>query len=654
MEIITSKLKASNKIIEVYEDYFTRLDPLLQGQYSEVRAELDRDIKKLPNLLQKAVLENKKSFNVASDQSFEKSVYQFMNLYGVLQSYYDSIDHVFNVFDENYLSADNLDSNDLSKTYKLETEDLLNNLRKEYNRFKARNISGDAEVVETLTKKLLKVFFNEYSDIFEFRTEKPNPTKPFVEVKKEKPTYDSKTEPDTHNDESDEDDDEVHGGKAKSSFKASFKESIQYFQNLFRQFPNTLPLYANTLQKLVDTLHYSKRHSEVQQILGILEYDKTFVLKGTAKNRLKGKGLTIHHRNPPLKTFGFIPVTDLLDIKKLIPILLNRSISGKVSFSQMAKSESACVIIITRITYNPIEYNIQALIGEEKAKPLVQDPEYGITTKVIERFNTIRVPDKATHKWKYDCSIIGNQKTATKYYVVETIDGKKYRALAPWMKAINLGFSYERVKQLLDYLKEPNKPTRVACYQKTVQKAAVQNMFLRRALSMDIFEEHSTNIDTQTMRNRLFVDIKNTVQEIIKSDFKNGASIKGNTDVNDIIHDERIKETFTSVILQMYRVGTSVTEAKEFSAGKFPFSELVSSYISDLQWIQRRFMKELHDGYNRKLPSDDTFKVPVGKMKDTVVKLIDEVLLKTIQIIINDSDNIYSTLNHKYLILNFN
>jgi hypothetical protein len=173
-------------------------------------------------------------------------------------------------------------------------------------------------------------------------------------------------------------------------------------------------------------------------------------------------------------------------------------------------------------------------------------------------------------------------------------------------------------------------------------------MFLSKPLGLDSLAEHAKEVDTQIIRNELFLKIKSIINTLISKN-----DIDSLHDINDILHSELIKETFTSVILTMYKTASKYTDLQEFDAGKFPFSELFSSFLIELQSITRLFMKQLHDAFNRSLPSNDLFKLSKKEKNTAIGKLLDEIILHSLQIVVSDGGNIYSALNYKYLLLNF-
>jgi hypothetical protein len=615
MEIVVQKLKDGELITKTFEDYFERLAPLIQGRYTTDHELLEGALKSLPGKLNQAQKEGQ-GLPKGPSGGFEKSSRAHFAAYSALREYFLAIDGVYQIFDQAYLGAESLDEADLSKTYRLETSDLLNNLRVVYGKYKKARDLDEAEVVRSLSAGVVSGVRLDHPGVW--------PDKPVASPG-----------PAEHA--------ERKTGVSGSATK-SLEGTLDYIQGLFRQNKTTVRLYASIMQELVDQLHKARESSAVRHAVRLLDDDKTFFLQDVVANRLKGVGRRIQQENPPLKTFGMVPMTEPLPLKTLLAKLTSGVSVSAVGLPDFIKKQKACVVSLSRITYRPMEYSVSRLVNPNEAREFLQEPGQGVTAKTVQRFGVIQDPfkNKAPPKWKYTCKINGSYEKAEKYYVIETIDGTLWRALAQWFYGSNPAMTKERVAPLVAYLTEDNKPDRVSAWQKLNQDKALRHMFLRRNLSTDILEEYSAEIDTQSMRNLLFTKISQLFADIIKAEFKQGASLKSNTDVNDIIHDERVAEAFDEVVLGLYKTGTASTNASEFTAGKFPFSELIGSYLSALRYINRRFMKELHDGYNRNLPGPDTFAGSDTRRTQAVTGALSEVLHRTINV-----------LNYKYLILNF-
>jgi hypothetical protein len=140
------------------------------------------------------------------------------------------------------------------------------------------------------------------------------------------------------------------------------------------------------------------------------------------------------------------------------------------------------------------------------------------------------------------------------------------------------------------------------------------------------------------------------IQEIISKKYNN--NIKNSVELSIVLHDETLTSLFSETILLQYNKGVMAEEIKEFKAGIFPFSEILSSFLVELQYMTRRFSKEMHDGYSRNPPSNKIYDMPKKERMEIILKKIHDIIEETVGLIIKDGSNIYSSLHTKYLILN--
>jgi hypothetical protein len=609
MDIIINKLQNSKKIIQIFDDYYLRLAPLIPDKYDQEYNNLSLVIKKLPITKKRVseVLNNSSPILDDKNVSFEKGFHLVFDLYHRLQNFYLSIDNIYIAFNQTYLSAPNIDTDVYSKTYKLETQDYLNKLKLQYNTFIRTHTADDILIIQALSEILLKLFTVKHLQ--------------------------EKIEPD------------------------DVVASIKYIRSVFYQFKNTVSLYAKFIQRLMDVL-YTKSYDGKQiiiKIMDIIEDDKDFFISGNIGNTYGKKHKSIHLTNPPLKRFGLLPVTDLMPINKLTNIILEKPTSGGIVFQQYAKRENVGFIIISRVVYHPMEYNIRPLIVKKLSADLTQPKEYGVTKKIVDRFNNIKQIETPNIKWDFNYKIVGDYKNSDvkNMYVIETLDGKNYRALAPWVYSTKFSIVKHKLEQFIKYITNDNMPDRISNYQAVSIKQSIPNMFLYRQLSTDILKENSKEIDTQMIRNDLYLKVFSLIQDLINRDYNKGVNVIGNIQINEIIHNNCIRDIFISVILNYYSAGTESVSSQNYNAGKFPFSELLSSYMKDIHNISQRFMKELHDGYNRNPIKESVFQKPVNERTEYIIDQLKKILVKVIHTIVNNKDNIYVTLNYKYLLLNF-
>jgi predicted DNA-binding protein YlxM (UPF0122 family) len=399
------------------------------------------------------------------------------------------------------------------------------------------------------------------------------------------------------------------------------RHPIENIQKLFHKYPETIQLYAAILQKYADT-------GLVEGLNTVLDADKDFVLENETNSEFKNT--TIHLDNPPYKRFGLIPITDIMPLKALLPICLMEIKQTGHDMEAIAERANVGFIIMTHTVYNPVEYNVRALIIERLAAQYSAPPNTGPTKKMTERFNTIR--ESPPCKWQFKYRIINQN--ANQFYVLETLDGTNYRALGLTYDASRYLLSASLVHSLITFINSPNRPTRISNYQSAVSKLAVKNMFLPKQLDLESFEEKTSLVSPDKIRLAIYTECRKVISE---------KPPEGMTELNDMMHDAQFEQLFYRHVISLFNESVNIRDLREGSAGTFDFSEIYVSFLYDLRYITNKFMKELHDGCARHIykPTDNLQTVALG--------IIDAALL----LCITDKTDLYSSIHLKYMILNF-
>jgi hypothetical protein len=657
MNNIKNKLSDGNKVAISVEEYLERLAILFEGKYLEEQKNVSKiitDLKK-ESTTEADILET--AMLIEKNTDLHKIIISVFDTYEQISNYFLGLQYMIDVLNLPYLQSENNDTADVSQTYKLETNNILRKILLSYNNYVKKHTGVDEALLEEYSNVIIVGITNGYLS-----------------------------------------------GDTKLN-TAAVEKIINLIQAEFYKNKNTVLLYSTVLQKLIDIL-YDLKKPEAKQIMfsviDMIESDKDFFISGNCKNTLTSAvNKHIHLVNPALKRFGLVPVTDSMLMDDLLELIIKNKSIKNVDLHKYSKENDIGFIIVKRVVYTPIEYDLRNLIIPELAKPLIQPPEFGITEKTINRFQTIKILPSADDtkdnkksgtkgsnksgtkdnkksgtkgsnksgtkgsnksgtqnnsssdrlKWDFSYEIIGEK--LNNFYILETLDNKHYRALAPWMSDKNLAIGRFRIKQFIEYISNPNKPNRIANYQALANKAAIKNMFLAKSMSLDLLAERSTEVDTTLIKNEIFLKINRVISDMITDEYAEGKKIKSDTQLNDIIHHFGIRDAFVNTVLRLYEVGAKYDEVQDFDAGKFPFYELLSSFMVDLEDISRRFMKDLHDGYNRDPLKKEVFDLPPYEKASAIGKKLEDILNKTIQTVISDKENIYSALNYKYLLLNY-
>lgn len=646
MNRILEKLNDSKKIIELIQEYVDIIKPIIENQYKKELKLLEDMVISYPKM-ESNIFKNVKLLQTETPTA--KITFQ---LYGNIQILYNNMENTCKILNKTFLNTENINESNVSQTYRLEASDYLHRLTIRYNAFVELHKETDEIIVDILYKLLWKLltekcsFINKYgteiveSDHFSTETTsntQPEPNKPINQMDS-KPNIISK---------------QIEHKKIVILHNESEELllAIDELRDYFYQNFDTAILYQHIMQKLI-LIFYNVLNDENIYFSNILmnriEQDKNIVLLADSK---KSKFKKIHIANPSLSRFGLIPITDSIELSDALYKVFKKKFPNNIDLSQIAEEERINIIVSRKIVSVPIEYSINSLINRDIAKQYKQKENSGINKKTIERFNNIRLigqPEAKTNNhqpapiqtFDYDFGYDIYEYKCSKYCIFETLDGKTYRILTPWLDNTKYIIDYIHINGFIKYISEPNQPLRATAYQRDAIKQMSVNMFMPNHFDIESFTKKSS-VNTQILQNSIFLDISEIFHDNIDE------KVKTTADINRIIHIPDIKELLIVNIIRMYNNSAPTDYGQEAHAGQFPFAELLTTFFVSLDKLAGRFMKELHDGYNNDplIPSEFT--------ADRVKVKLDDVLLKTIHLLIDSTENIYSNINFKYLILNY-
>lgn len=573
---IKTNLPDGKQVIDLFGDYYERIKPLLTNRYDDDLENITRLIKEFPSTHNNI----KKSLDTIntklSNQDLITNIFDFGEQ---VQIFDNSIRDIVDVFNKPYMNTDNVLTTDMSQTYKDETAEVLKDLTGKYELYKKYYNEHLALINDDLIEILLNIF-------------------KFDSSKDDTPL-------------------------------------LAHLQEIFHKYRNTVPLYANFIQKYIDYL-YDLQNAEAKKlmyyVLEMVETDKDFLMSGYAENQLVAN-ITKH--NPSYKRFGLFPNTESLPLSDIFSIIIPNSNKYK-TLEQLSKDFG--VIVFTKIVPIPVEYNARKLLENDNSIP--QTGNVGINKVLIERFRTIKYTDDKHHK--YDFSIDIHNENAEIFYIFDTLDGTKYRVLTTFMNTKVYDVKRFRIKLLLKYLSNEHQPDRVVNYQELAINKSINCMFAEKVMPSDYFDENKES-DTPLIRNELYVKLtKYLYNEVSKK------KPKSQSDMNMLIHDDKLKIIFIDALYNLYQIS-----GNRLGDSKFPTGELMTSFLVGLNDLSRQFFKLLHDNYNREPLGDDVFKLKVEDRNQHIEKKIEADILKCLKLLISDNDNVFSSVNYKYGLLNF-
>lgn len=579
-------------ILSLFEDYFDKLKPLLIERYE---SDID-DIKKALNEFNKQhkhIIETLEMLdNKAPFKEYAKSIFAFAN---ALQNFNQNMKNIIVLFNKPYLNAVTMMTTDMSQTYRIETIELFNEISQQYENYKRQYQHSLNIINQKLVMQLL-----------------------------EKMKFNANNKEDNKNNGKDD---------SKNNSKDDSKEKLNIIQELFHEY-KAIDLYVDFMQTYIDYLY--DLGNDAKQVmfyaLELIEQDKDLYLIH-ADNELSDKeNKTIHLHNPFLHRYGLVANTTSLDVETITEMLCNTKYK---SIEDFIKNTKMGVIVMSKIVPIPVEYNIRMLF--QQLPPV----EIGINKTIVESYKTIQYVDQSKNEYGFDMEI--HNKDRDKFYILDTLNGSHYRILTPYFTTkVYLTPKY-RISMLLKYI-EPNEPNRITNYQLLANEKAISSMFAKRLLPMDYLETESKNVDTSIIRNELYLKLTRFASELIRKQ-----KPKSQLVVNEIIHDDNFQEIFIDCLYSMFHSG----EHRLLLTNGARQGELLSSFLVGLRDLARQFFKLFHDGYNREPLGNDIFKISIDDRIMIIEKKIHEVILKCLNLLIGEKDNIYASVNYKYLLLTF-
>jgi hypothetical protein len=427
----------------------------------------------------------------------------------------------------------------------------------------------------------------------------------------------------------------------KESSKQIFNALVEDFSEKKLEFVakesmSSTSLFASVMQKCIDFASSDPSRRQLLELaMDLVEVAKDKALQHK-KNRWPKPAYSI-----PLRTYGFLPVTKSMNLKKLIGIFdkgqrtLPKTNDATKFLREYAAMSGVSFIVGKKILDHPVEYSA-SVVGRKIS-------DTGITKAIVENFSVIEQLE--SNKWEFGWGVYLADKSkdeqSSRFCVLETLDGQNFRMMAPWLKG-RWDLPFVRVKSLLKGIETGIKPDRATNYHALCEQEAIKHMFLRRKMD----EEPHYSIDSQKLQSEVFLRLMNFIQKEANKAKKYNDSL-----VNHIIHATEIREIFESTLIEFYSEGAKNSDIKKYDAGRARYGELLGTYLAELRQVVRRFMKELHDGYNRN--PIDWRKIGEKRGFDIVMKRLEDLLMGVLNILISDKTNLYTTLNHKYFLLNF-
>jgi hypothetical protein len=331
-------------------------------------------------------------------------------------------------------------------------------------------------------------------------------------------------------------------------------------------------------------------------ILNYVEIAKDFIM--LYEHTLQNGKKSLFQTNPNLKTFGLTPNGQAITLKDITQKIFKTAVSSVSNLESLAKKEKVCIVIMNHIIKHPIEFSIWKLIDKNLAQSYIQSAEAGITSKMIERFETISFKELGKgKKWNFETNYYGSI-DSDEFVILVNMNYELFRIYCIYDEVPNETLSSisskpgiegggntlvkihkNKIMDFINYIKNDGiikNHTRISEYNYTQERKILDNMFLPIKFNVGGIKLNSQIIDSKFLRHEIFLRLIDDFNDIISTEFKNGDKIKTFKDLGQVIHSDKLIDTFNSILVEQYDI--YAIKNKEHSS-QFPFSEKLQTFL---------------------------------------------------------------------------
>ena len=423
--------------------------------------------------------------------------------------------------------------------------------------------------------------------------------------------------------------------------------SQEYSIDLYTYLMNNIIKMTSTWQPENKQLFYS--------ILSIIEDEKTRILNQGNKVEKEDSHLISKTKmiNPYYKSFGLIPVSELLPIDKISQLIFNKPCKTLNDFLKICKEKEYGLIIIKKIIAHPISYKTSQLFDWKKSQEFdkIHKRTYGVDVDLLERYQTIyKIDNKAKWDFSYDTHVFkfdNYEDDKEKFIIVlDSLVPDFYRIVVNFISSNKYFIRVSSIRELYLYCMKDQKSqtTRIGRYNSLCIEKSIPLIFSPIKINLEKLAEVSSIIDPKYLRNQIFLLLGEEFNQIITKKYQGGKKIKDNYTYASIIHNDKFLNIFSDVLTNEFHSYLSKTY-NEYATGHINISEITVSFLNVIYIYQRTFVKEMHDYFKDNLFN---FDIDGDSSLQTHFNLMAQKVLN--KIITNDS-NIYQTIIYKINLL---
>lgn len=414
------------------------------------------------------------------------------------------------------------------------------------------------------------------------------------------------------------------GGKVVEKIKTSPEKLAEFklFRNLFHENLMIINLYEFVCDMLIKFTKNTDRDF-LYKLFDLIEEDKDKVLESGQLPILKKI-----KKNPLIKSFGLIPNGSFMTPSEISMKFFSQRATSNV-FEKISKKNKIGIIILNKITYLPTVSSIETLLERTEVEKYFQPPEVGVTTNTVSKYNTIQFLEKG-RGWNFSVDIVGDIES-NQVLVLETFNGKIFRNLNLWITkkyTLNQSMISGFMKYIKRYKSNKFYPSRCDYYNDRLSNNILKNIYFPKQISISMLTEESTELDARYLRNIMTSQMIDT--------FKKTKKIKNNTDMGRLIKSDTFSDIFSKILVNYYDRYSSRKIMKRHSFSK---SAILIDFLYQLKELTKQFKKEMQVNFNEIKLTEESYM--------NSQKIFEEVLGKSLSVIVVDKKNLYQAMLFK-------
>ena len=453
-----------------------------------------------------------------------------------------------------------------------------------------------------------------------------------------------------------------------NSAPAKKSDALRALQAQYRAHPWSCAVYAVVMDRIIGNPEIDTQHRHLCKFL--LEEDRGFALETNSSfvsSAPKSRALRALHStgNPPHSSFNMRPVTESAPLAALQPGLLreigairdaSRRVGGGAGAVTPASLQKALlkaapkfpvmVMVVGRAAPYPVEHTTQMLLS----RGTTHSADQGLGPEVLPLQNELGT----TTTWKITHRVYGRvpQDARDLCLLLETLDGgRTYRVLAPWSVGSHFILRWFQLREMHQWLTQPNAPSSVDHRHAAMGLVASTHMFVGEGTALpDPALKPLRNVDL--MRNDTHHAGMQAFDQLYKGQYRGGARLKTPRDVLDLFIHEDIISALTVSLLEAFQgmlkkdgPTPNARLTKEMRAEMV--EEAMLSMLPQMGETMRRISREMHAEFMRHANTTSGDVNVMKNIRDQFAKNLQQVLVGAVAA----NENMFQSAAYKILML---